>query len=161
MLFSGSFLMLMSWTDIIMLGIYETEESVAIYSVALRIAGLTSLTLVAVNTIAAPKFIEFYFQKNILGLEKIVKQSSKLIFLTSFPLLIVYFLFPKFIMGLFGSEFILGSSVLIIISIGQFINAASGSVGSIMQMTDNQKKFQNIIIISAIINIEEGKGKCI
>ena len=56
-------------------------------------------------------------------------------------------------MSLFGVEFISGSNVLIIISIAQFVNAISGSVGYIMQMTDNQVIFRNVILIASLINI--------
>lgn len=153
MLLSGSIAILMNWTDIIMLGIYKTEADVGIYSAAQRIAALSSLSLVAINTIAAPKFVEFNSKGDILGLEKIVKQSTQIIFFTSLPLIFVYLIFPKFIMGLFGNEFMEGSSVLVLISIAQFVNAISGSVGYIMQMTNNQKIFQNVIIFASIINI--------
>ena len=38
-------------------------------------------------------------------------------------------------------------------SVGQFINAFSGSVGYIMQLTNHEKSFQNIVIIALFINI--------
>ncbi len=153
MLLAGSFALLMRWTDILMLGMYKTEADVGIYSAAQRVAGLTSLSLIAINAIAAPKFVQFYSQKDMTGLERIAKQSTKLIFFTSFPLLVIFFIFPHQIMHIFGSEFIQGASTLMILSIGQFINAVSGSVGYIMQMTDHQKIFQNVILIATIINI--------
>jgi len=153
MLLGSSFTMIMGWTDIVMLGIYKTEEDVGIYSAVLRIAGLISISLTAINAIATPKFIEFYSKKDMIGLEKIVKQSTKIIFFTSLPIVIIYIVFPSVVMNLFGSEFIIGASVLVIISLGQFINAMSGSVGYILQMTDNQKIFQNIIILASIINV--------
>lgn len=153
MLFSGSIAMLMSWTDIIMLGIFKSESEVGVYGVVLKLAGLTGIALVAINSVSVPKFVEFYINKNLKGLEKIVKQSTKLIFITSFPLLLLYLFFSKTIMGIFGDEFIIGAMALIIISLGQFINAISGSVGYIMQMTDNQKIFQNVIIIASLLNI--------
>ncbi len=153
MLLAGSFSLLMKWTDILMLGMYRNEADVGIYSAAQRVAGLTSLSLIAINVIAAPKFVQFYSQKDLAGLEKIAKQSTKLIFFTSVPFLVVYFIFPHQIMNVFGREFSPGTSVLIILSIGQFINALCGSVGYIMQMTDHQKLFQHVIFVAAIINI--------
>jgi O-antigen/teichoic acid export membrane protein len=153
MLFTGALGMLMGWTDIIMLGIYTNEANVGVYSAAQRLAGITSLSLVAINVIAAPKFVEFYVKKNLKGLEKIIRQSTKLIFLTSFPILLIFITFPRSILSLFGDEFVIGWAVLILISIGSFVNSFSGSVGYIMQMTDNQKIFRNVIIVATIINI--------
>ena len=37
--------------------------------------------------------------------------------------------------------------------VGQIINAFSGSVGVIMQMTGRERLFQNILIVALIINI--------
>ncbi|KPJ98467.1 MAG: hypothetical protein AMK71_11325, partial [Nitrospira bacterium SG8_35_4] len=60
MLLTSSLFLVMWWTDTIMLGIFRTEGEVGIYSVALKIATLASITLFSINTIAAPKFAEFY-----------------------------------------------------------------------------------------------------
>ncbi len=134
-----------------MLGMFRTEKEVGIYNVALKLAALTSITLFAINTIAAPKFAEFWGRRDIKGLGRVAQQSTKLIFWTSFPILLSFWLFPSYILNVFGSEFKAGSTALIILTFGQFINAISGSVGYILQMTGKQKVFQNIILTATII----------
>jgi O-antigen/teichoic acid export membrane protein len=153
MLFSSSMALIMGWTDTIILGILKTEKEVGIYSVALRVSMITSITLMAINTIAAPKFAEFWGKGDIKGLAKVAQQSTKLIFWTSFPILLLFLIFPKPILGIFGEEFKAGAVALMILTIGQFINAACGSVGYILQMTGHQKFHQNVILIGAIMNI--------
>jgi O-antigen/teichoic acid export membrane protein len=56
-------------------------------------------------------------------------------------------------MGLFGSEFVVGATILITLSIGQFIHVSCGSVGYILSMTGHEKLFRNVILVSAAINI--------
>jgi O-antigen/teichoic acid export membrane protein len=153
MLFASSFALLMNWTDIIMLGIFTGENEVGVYASAQRMASLTGLGLIAINSIAAPKFIDFYSKKDMFGLQRIAQQSTKFIFFSSFPLLVIFFTFPEFIMGFFGDEFLKGDTTLMILTLGQFVNAASGSVGYIMQMTDNQKIYRNIIMVAALFNV--------
>jgi len=153
MFLSSSLFMVMSWTDTIMLGMWRTEEEVGIYNVAVRLSMITSFTLGAINSIAAPKFAEFWGKKDLEGLKKIAQQSTKLIFWTSAPILILYILFPKFFMDIFGKEFRGGASALVFLTIGQFVNASVGSVGYILQMTGKQKIFQNVVLIGSIINI--------
>ncbi len=152
MLFSSSLALIMGWTDTIMLGIFRTEEEVGIYNVALKISMITSITLMAINTIAAPKFAEFWGKGDIKGLAKVAQQSTKLIFWTSFPILLVFLIFPKPILGIFGKEFKAGAIALMILTVGQFVNAAAGSVGYILQMTGHQKFHQNVILIGALLN---------
>ena len=153
MLLASSLFLIMQWTDTIMLGMFRTEGEVGIYSVVLKIAALTSITLFAINSIAAPKFAEFYGRNDMEGLGKIARQSTKLIFWSSFPILLILFIFPAFILGIFGGEFKVGVFALVILAFGQFINSISGSVAFILQMTGKHKVFQNIILSATAINI--------
>jgi O-antigen/teichoic acid export membrane protein len=153
MLLASSLFLIIQWTDTIMLAMFRTETEVGIYNVALKVAMLTSVGLFAINSIAAPKFAEFYGRGDMKGLGKVAQQSTKLIFWSSFPILLILFIFPSFILGIFGGEFKVGIFALIILALGQFVNSISGSVGYILQMTGNHKVFQNIILIATIINI--------
>ena len=153
MLMSSSLFMIMSWTDTIMLGMWRTPEEVGIYNIAVRLAMITSFTLAAINSIAAPKFAEFWGRGDLEGLKRVAQQSTKLIFWTSAPVLTLYLLFPAWFMGLFGEEFRKGALALVFLTIGQFVNAACGSVGYILNMTGKQLLVQNIILISALINM--------
>lgn len=153
MLLSGSFALFMGWSDILMLSYFKTTTDVGIYSASLKIASIAGITLIAINSIATPKFVEHYTKRDFNGLSKVVRNSTKMIFFTTTPVLIVLVLFPKTILGLLGSSFTIASITLIILCFSRFINAISGSVGYIMQMTDQQKTYQNIIFIAFLINL--------
>jgi len=152
MLLTSSLFMIMSWTDTIMLGMWRTEEEVGIYNVAVRLSMITSFTLGAINSIAAPKFAEFWGKKDLEGLKKVAQQSTKLIFWTSAPVLVLYLTFPEWFMGLFGEEFKTGTLALMFLTTGQFVNAASGSVALILGMTGKEKFASYVILIATIIN---------
>ena len=153
MMFTSSMSYLLQWSGIFILGIFVSKGEVGIYSVAVRISYITTMTLFAIESIAAPKFSELYANKKMDDFKKIIHQSTKLIFWASTPILILFLLFPSFFLGLFGEEYIIGKTVLILLVISQFITSCSGSVGYILQMTGKQKTFQHIIFSSAIINI--------
>jgi O-antigen/teichoic acid export membrane protein len=153
MMLSSSFALLMGWSDILMLSYYKTTVDVGIYNSSLRLAALSGITLIAVNAIAAPKFVEFYSKKNMSGLKDTVQKSTKMIFFMSAPILLILIIFSKQILSFFGDEFIVGYLALIYLCASRFVNAISGSVGYIMQMTDQQRTYQNIIIIAFLINL--------
>lgn len=153
MMLSSSFALLMGWTDIIMLSYYKTAEDIGIYNSSLKLAALSGITLIAINAITTPKFVEFYATRDFDGLKDIVKKSTKLIFFATTPILFVLILFSKQILRLFGEEFESGYFALIVLCIAGFINSISGSVGYIMQMTDQQKTYQNVIMLSFFINL--------
>ena len=152
MLFSSSLALIMGWTDTIMLGIFRNAQEVGVYNVVLRVSMITSITLMAINIIAAPKFAEFWGKGDIEGLTKIAKQSTKLIFWTSLPMLLLFLLFPGFVLGMFGEEFNSGILALKILVFGQFLNAIFGSVGYILMMTGHQRFHQNTILIGTFGN---------
>ncbi|MFK7779649.1 MAG: flippase [Candidatus Gracilibacteria bacterium] len=153
MLLTSSMALVMGWTDMVMLGMFRSEAEVGVYSVVVKLAGLTSIALIGINSIAAPKFSEFYSSGNKEGLRNIAQSSTKMIFFSSIPIISILILFPKQILGMFGSEFTVGYMALWILMIGQIINSVTGSVGYILIMTGKEKLFQNIIIFTGILNI--------
>lgn len=153
MFISNSVLAAMGLIDTLVLALWRTESEVGIYSVALKIAALTGLPLLAINTIAAPKFAELHAKGDKAGLQKVIRHTAKLIFFSSMPVLAVIFAFPSFLLGLFGGEFRAGTYAVLVLAAGQFINAASGSVGYILQMTGRQNTFRNTVLAALAINI--------
>ncbi len=152
MLLSSSFVLLINWIDVIMIGIFSNEKSVGIYSASQRLAAITGIALFAINAISTPKFAEFFSKKDFIGLENTVVKSTKLIFFTTAPLLLIFVFLPKTILSINGPEFIAGYIALIFLCVGKFVNSISGSVGFILQMTNNQKIFKNVLMFSAILN---------
>jgi O-antigen/teichoic acid export membrane protein len=57
------------------------------------------------------------------------------------------------LLSLFGQEFVIAKTTLLILLIGQAVNAMSGSVGLILQMTGKEKVYQNILLIALVFNI--------
>ena len=120
--------LVMNWTASFLLGVWGTKSDVGIFNVAARTAQVTSFILIAVNSIAAPKFAELYNQGNKAALGRLARRSTWLMTLVASPVLLLFVLFPGRIMALFGKPFEGGAAVLGILSIGQFVNVVTGSV---------------------------------
>jgi O-antigen/teichoic acid export membrane protein len=153
MMLSTSFMLISGLINTIMLGIYGSEADVGVYSVIFKIGTFTSMILTSVNSIAAPKFAELHAQNDKRGLAKVAIQTSKINFWASLPILLGTIIFRRFILEIFGKEFVVGADVLLFTIAGQFINMFSGSVGAFLNMTGHQKVQRTIISISTIINI--------
>ncbi|MDO6565139.1 flippase [Amphritea sp. 1_MG-2023] len=153
MLLISSGALVMAWTDTLVLGILATSEEIGIYTVATKIALISSLLLFAMNSITAPKYAKFYNERNFYELRRLAQNSSKILLLLIFPPTLLILIFPEVLLSLFGDEFIVGVNVLMILAVGQFINVASGSVGYILTMTDHENEMTKIMIITALINI--------
>lgn len=145
--------LLMGNISTLLLGMYSSVEEVGIYAVAYKIATATSFILVAVNTITAPKFSELFWAKKMDQLINVVSFSTKVIFLVSLPVLIVIVLIPGFLLTLFGADFSTGSTALLLLAFGQFVNAATGSVGILMSMTGRQTAVRNIVLWMTLLSV--------
>jgi O-antigen/teichoic acid export membrane protein len=134
-----------------MLGIWESSANVGIYNAAIKTAMLTSFVLISVNSIAAPKFASLYQNNDMKALGDVSRGTSKIMIILASPILVVFILFPEWVLLFFGEEFQQGSSVLMILAVGQFINVATGSVGYLLQMTGHERLVRNTLLFSAFL----------
>lgn len=153
MLLATSIFLIMGWTDILMLGYFEDDDTVGVFNASMKLATLSGISLIAVNSVVTHRFASLYVAKNLHKLKSLVQRSTKFIFYLSTPFFIIFLLLPKTLLNFWRPEFVIGSKVLIVLVIGKFFNALCGSVGFLMQMTNQQKLHQNIIILAAILNV--------
>jgi O-antigen/teichoic acid export membrane protein len=133
---------LTNWMSVFFLGLWSTKAQVGVFGAALRTAMAVSLILMAVNSVAAPKFAALYRQKRLAELDETARQSAKLMTLLAGPLLGLFLVFPGRIMAFFGPDFRAGGTVLAVLAVGQFVNVATGSVGYLLIMSGNERLMQ-------------------
>jgi len=153
-LFISSFSFLaLNWSDSLIIGYYCPDEKIAVFNIVVKYAAIIIIGLTAVNTVVAPQFSEYWGSGNIEKLRNLAKKATFLSVVLSFPLILVFLLFPNFLLNLYGEEFVSGELSLRILTLGYVPNIFCGSVGFILMMTDRQKIYRNILLISVIINI--------
>lgn len=154
MLMTSSMNFVIGQTGVFFLGMFRTEAEVGYYAVAVKLATLTIFILQAINSMVAPKFSELYHKGEMDELFRVARKSTRLIFWTTVPILLVELVFGWPILGvLFGLEFTVAYPALVILVLGQFVNSISGSTNIFMNMTGRQKIFRNIIFLAAIVNV--------
>lgn len=153
MMLVGSLVLISGWINTLFLGRYGSVSDAGIYKVVMQVTTVCGFVLLSVNTVAAPKFAELWAKGDIKELGKAARQTSKINFFASLPIFLFIIIFRGFIMGLFGKGFEAGADILLFNMVGQFFNIFSGSCGSFLNMTGHQKSFQNILIVSTLLNI--------
>jgi len=153
MLIASSIMLIMSWSDTIMLGMFRTEVEVGVYNIAYKVSAVVLLVFMAISTISAPKFAAAYGKKDMKEFKEIAFKSTKLIFVFSMPIFLFILIFHTYLLGLFGKEFILGKWALIFLVSGQLIKSIFGTLDYMLQMSNQQKSLMLYALISAIINI--------
>lgn len=132
---------------------YLDSSEIAFFASAQRTALLASFVLIAVNLVVAPKFARAFAKGDYNDVNSLSLLSSRLMVAMALPVLLFMFLFPEFLMSLFGEEYVIAAPLLQIMAIGQFINVITGSVGYLLTMTNHEKDFRNVVLFSGPLAI--------
>lgn len=139
---------LAQWGGVFVAGAMLPPSDVAIMAIANRVTLIVSFILIATNMVVAPKFAALFRQGKLDELRRLAQQSLRLVFLVSAPIFAVLLLWPDFVMGIFGAQYIKGSLILQILLIGQLVNALTGSVNLLLNMSGHERDSRNIAFIS-------------
>jgi O-antigen/teichoic acid export membrane protein len=143
----------MTFSDVLILGMFATAADVGIYTAAARTALLTRFLLLANSSVAAPRFAALHAAKDTEGVARLAVRSTLLTTVSSVPLLLIFIAFPEQILSLFGPQFEAGAQALIILSIGQFVNAATGPVGYLLNMSGFHRIEGRIAVVGALLTV--------
>jgi len=154
LVFLDTMTMINSQIDIILLGLMKSTGMVGVYAVAKKGAALITFILIAVNIALAPTIASMYAAGEMDKLQRMITKSARVILIGSLPIAIVLILFGHwFLLFFFGQDFVHGEKALAILSAGQLINAAMGSVGLLLIMTGYERDAAMCVGISAVLNI--------
>lgn len=153
MAISAASFLLMQSLDVLMLTSFTNYESVAFYSVAVKLTLLVSIVLSSVNAVIAPQIAEDYAAKRMETLKLKIKRSTRLIFLITMPIILLLAFGSMFILSFFGEEYPIAHNALLILLAGQMVNALCGSIGVYLNMTGKQMVFQFILLSALILNV--------
>jgi O-antigen/teichoic acid export membrane protein len=143
----------MTFSDVLILGLFVTATDVGIYTAAARTALLTRFLLLANSAVAAPRFAALHAAQDHAGLAKLALRSTLLTTVASVPLLLMFLLFPEKILSLFGPQFEAGAQVLMVLTLGQFVNAATGPVGYLLNMSGYHRIEGRIAVVGALMTV--------
>lgn len=152
-LITSSATLLITHFGFLIMGNYLGLSQIGYFSVATKLALLISFAMKSINSTSASLFSKYHLNEDLYKLKVTLKRTSNLSFLFAFPLGLTYLVAGKFLLGLFGSEYIEAFTSLMVLSLAQIFSSLCGSVGFFLNMTGNEKSFRNIIIVSAIANI--------
>lgn len=145
--------LLTQWGAQLVVGMIQDSDSVAIFSVAQRVANVISFVLIAINFIVIPKISPLYESGDFSKLKELIFNSTRILFFISAVFLLLVILNANYILSLFGDRYTEGVWVLIILSVGQFVNAITGFSGYLLTMTGHDKYLKYIVIFIGTLSV--------
>lgn len=138
--------------DTLMLGALSSDTSeVGIYQAAARTALLLTVVPLSLGTIFAPIVSDLHTQGDYDTLERLYTVTTKWTIYLSIPVVIVLFSEASSFLVLFGSEFVAGSTALLVLSMGHLVAGSVGQSDTILKMSGyEQIELINVIVILVI-----------
>ena len=153
LLLVASTTLIASNADVVMLGLMSDAAEVGRYSVASRLALMTSFFQALTVTSLAPKTAALYAQGRINELRTMVQRVTRGLGFVGLASLIFFAAFGKHFLSIWGISFEDAYSCLILLAVGQFVNIGTGATGIILVMTGNEMSISYITIGSVLMNI--------
>ena len=125
----------MHWMDILMLGYFTDAATVGLYHPAIRTAGLLNAIIVSFVSIYAPIMSQLHNEGDFSEMSHLYKLVSRWMITFAIPVSLIFIIYPSKIMLLFGPDYMAGSSVLVILTVATFIQAALGAASPALGMS--------------------------
>ena len=143
----------LTYTDRLMLGAFSSSEAVGIYTAAASMAVQLKFVLSAINTPFSPMIADLYQNDRLDTLRTLYTDTVRWIIVFTLPAALIFLTYAPLIMSIYGPEFRQGGHLLRILAVAYLVVAGVGSVGHILQMSDNQDFVLGINTFMALLNI--------
>lgn len=153
LLLVAGFQLALSQADLLIIGATRGVRDAAFYLAASKTALLVSYLLVALNAITAPLFSELETRGDRAGLQRLVSTTTQWVFWPTLAIAVGLALLSPYVLGLFGHGFGAARWALLILLLGQLVNAACGSVGYLLSMTGHQDDTARVYGITSVVNV--------
>lgn len=138
---------------ILLLGIFATTSTAGELAVVSRITDFVSFGLISLNVIAAPMISQLFVEGKMKELQRVLGLASISVHLLTLPIAIGVILFGKFVLNIFGPEFVPAYPALVVLTISATISSLVGPTGNLMSMTRFHRESIFIVGSSSAVNI--------
>jgi O-antigen/teichoic acid export membrane protein len=140
--------------DVWILGVFRGQEEVAIYGAASRLASLIFLITSVLYAVLPPIVAVKYARNEKESLESLLQGSATVATLFASPILLTFAVFSGSVLGLvYGSYYESGRWVLAVLSVGLFVNVATGIRGYVLMMAGDERAQLLIAVAGGVANV--------
>ena len=147
------FLALLVNVDILIAGLYLSPERVAIYFATVKTLAIVHFVYFAVKAASAPRIAQYFHAGDKAKYQSFIQDTVQWTFWPSVVVGIAILIVGKFLLSLFGPEFVEGHDLLAILVLGIVARASVGPAESVLTMSGKQNACAMIYGSTLLINI--------
>lgn len=150
---SSFFTVFLNRIDILMLSYYLSADQIGIYSIANRLAVLVFFIASSTFAIFSPAMAKLLGKGQRADIEKFLHRVSKLVLIATIPIFLIIVILSKEILGIFGKEFEIGNTALLVLASSFLLNSFIGFAGQILGVMGRSKLILLNSVGASFINI--------
>jgi O-antigen/teichoic acid export membrane protein len=136
---------------VLVAGFFLGSAQAGIFSIAFTATGLIKLVLASVNMSIASRAASLYAAHDLTALQALATRSARAIFVVSLPIGLVFLTQGELLLSLFGSDYVVGTWALALLTIGELFNAAMGSVGLFLSVTGHERDTRAGLVLGTCV----------
>jgi O-antigen/teichoic acid export membrane protein len=147
------FLVVITFADIIMVGILLDPSSVAFYVAASRTAGMVTFFTASIGALTGPRIAELNSQGRLDEVQELLRGITPWIAIPATLAALALIATGPFVLPLFGEGFEVAWTPLIILSIGNLIWCVNGPASLVLTMTGHHDITAKVYVVSAVASV--------
>lgn len=147
------FTTLLRKTDLLFIGWMLDMRATGLYQAAVTIAAPVGFILSAVNAVAAPRFARLHADNQDRELHRFVRTLAHWLFWPTLAFSLLIAVGAPLFLDLFGPEFGTAKVPLFLLILSHLINAGTGSVGYLLNMTGHHLDSARVYGITTALNL--------
>lgn len=145
-----------SRASILLLGALSSKSDVAIYGTLTRVVDILPFLLASLGAPVSRLGLQYYRQGEHKKLQRLLTRTARLVTLIGLPFGVLLILFGRQYLMIFGSEYLPGYPGLILLTLGEIINLATGLSGVFLSMTKHETTTAKIVSLGLALNLTLG-----
>lgn len=138
--------------DALMINTFLPIEQLAYYNIAQKLSSLVQFGLVIGTSLIMAKMARLYYARKGDELRATLNKATSLALTIAIPVALIIYLFPQFLLSLWGDGFSSATTALFILVGAQLINVAFGPLGVMLTILNKEKQVLYWSIFTLIVN---------
>jgi O-antigen/teichoic acid export membrane protein len=127
----------LTWSDVLLVAILASPSVAAVYAAASRFASGGQIALQAMRLGIGPQVGAAFARGDVERVTVLYRASTTWAVMLSWPIFLTLAMFPDVALGIFGPEFVSGSTALVILALAMMFSVGIGNVGTVLLMSGN------------------------
>jgi O-antigen/teichoic acid export membrane protein len=130
----AAFQVIILWLDILLVGAMVSRYAAGVYAAVSKLVIVGTFALEGNRLAIGPQLSALLARREHDRAADLFQSATRWLMLASWPLYIVFAVFPAVVLGIFGARYTAGAAALVVLSLAMLVNLGTGNVTVVLLM---------------------------